>query len=86
MQGFIRKRKESGGEPLPEEVVMNIFIQLLFGLQYLHGQGIVHRDIKPSNIFVDGRGAVKIADFGISKMVNPTKTLQILSCSSSSAS
>lgn len=38
-------------------------------LQYAHHQGIVHRDIKPENILVDTKGRVKIADFGIAKIL-----------------
>lgn len=38
-------------------------------LQYAHDEGVVHRDIKPENILLDKRGRVKIADFGLSKLM-----------------
>jgi serine/threonine protein kinase len=43
--------------------------QICDALQYAHDQGIVHRDIKPENILLDRRGRVKVADFGLAKIV-----------------
>jgi serine/threonine-protein kinase len=39
--------------------------QLCAGLGAAHDQGVLHRDLKPANIMIDGRGQVRIADFGI---------------------
>ena len=43
--------------------------QICDALQYAHDQGIVHRDIKPENILLDRLGRVKVADFGLAKLV-----------------
>lgn len=56
--------------PLPEAELWNIFRQVVSGIRYLHYQNIVHGDIKPQNLLVSEDGVVKIADFGISKMLH----------------
>jgi serine/threonine protein kinase len=46
-----------------------IAIEICHGLQFAHEEGVIHRDIKPSNILIDQRGRVKIADFGLAKLI-----------------
>src|ERR1017187_1579262 len=53
----------------PEEALV-IVPSICEALQYAHQLGIVHRDIKPENILLDKQGRVKIADFGIAKLLD----------------
>src|SRR5215469_15013208 len=59
-----RTRKLSPREAL------QIVPQICEALQFAHDEGIVHRDIKPENILLDKKGRVKIADFGIAKILS----------------
>jgi predicted Ser/Thr protein kinase len=52
----------------PQETLA-IVPQICEALEYAHGEGIIHRDIKPENILLDQKGRVKIADFGVSKLL-----------------
>jgi serine/threonine protein kinase len=52
----------------PEEV-LTLAPMMSDALAYAHSQGIIHRDIKPDNIFVLETGNIKVADFGIAKML-----------------
>ncbi len=48
--------------------------EILIGLEFLHSQRILHRDLKPSNILVDVAGHMRLADFGISRVLNEDET------------
>ncbi|PGH06594.1 CAMK protein kinase [Polytolypa hystricis UAMH7299] len=57
-------------QKLTEEETRKVFRQLFNGLKYLHDRNIVHRDIKPENILlVDEHLSVKLADFGLAKII-----------------
>ena len=49
---------------------LGLFHQILEAVQCAHEHGVVHRDLKPSNIMVDGRGWVKLMDFGFAVLDN----------------
>jgi hypothetical protein len=59
--------RERGGFLGPDEG-FDVAIQSADGLQAIHDVGIVHRDLKTSNIMRDGRGLVRLMDFGIAKI------------------
>ena len=54
---------------IPEAVALGVVEQVCSALAYAHEQGCVHRDIKPGNILLDAKGRVKVADFGLVKVL-----------------
>ena len=61
--------KAQAGVPLGEEQIWSVVVQVSEGLQHLHERRILHRDIKAMNIFTDARGAVKIGDLGLARLL-----------------
>lgn len=59
---------------MTKEHVQYVLYQLLLGLKYMHSANVIHRDIKPANILVSCVDcSVKIADFGLSRVVENRK-------------
>ena len=62
-------RQLLGAQKFTPEEALAIVPPICEALQYAHEHGIVHRDIKPENLLLDKGGRVKIADFGIAKIL-----------------
>ena len=45
------------------------FLETILAINYMHERNIMYRDIKPENILIDKKGHIKIADFGLAKVV-----------------
>ena len=68
-------------EMIPENVIGQIFWQMLQGLTYLHKEKrAVHRDLKPANVLLNSAGFVKLSDFGISRSLDETQALAATYC------
>lgn len=69
--GNLEQYLEGRGGRIPVGEAVRLIEQVLHGLEYAHGQGVVHRDVSPHNILLDrgpdGAAIAKVGDFGLSK-------------------
>src|ERR1051325_379407 len=68
----ITLRRRLGGPPMEVSEILDIAIQITGALQEAHAAGIVHRDIKPENVMIRKNGHVKVLDFGLAKLIDPS--------------
>jgi eukaryotic-like serine/threonine-protein kinase len=66
-------RQMLNGGALPSDRVARIGTETTAALDYIHRQGIVHRDVKPSNLMLDAYGSIRLADFGIARLLGATR-------------
>jgi tetratricopeptide (TPR) repeat protein len=69
--GTLAQRKFTGSW----EEVLDVALQIGWGLAALHDAGILHRDLKPSNVIFDGNGRPLIADLGLACRIQDTEAL-----------
>ncbi len=63
--------------PIPETQIRSLARQILDGVNCAHEHGVLHRDIKPLNVLLTEKGFVKIADFGIAKIVGGDTSVSV---------
>jgi len=68
VEGENLRQAQARGRLAPERALVLVG-EVCSALQYAHDQGVVHRDIKPENLLIDRTGHVKIADFGLAKLL-----------------
>jgi len=59
---------------MPVKKVLELVASVADALDYAHSNGVVHRDIKPDNIILLDEGQVKVADFGIARVMSSSET------------
>ncbi|MEW6360434.1 MAG: serine/threonine-protein kinase [Planctomycetota bacterium] len=69
----VNLRQAIKAKALPPREALKIVTQICDALQFAHEEGVVHRDIKPENILLDKKGNVKIADFGLAKLIGVSR-------------
>ncbi len=62
---------------LPQERAVEVARQICAGLAAAHDQGILHRDLKPANVMLDGRGRVRLTDFGLATLADEIEGREI---------
>jgi serine/threonine protein kinase len=80
VDGVNLRQAMRAGRFTPQQAML-LVPKICEALQFAHDEGILHRDIKPENILLDTRGRVKIADFGIAKLVGEAKEKVTLTAS-----
>ena len=72
VEGGTLRQQMDGGRPMEVQKALDVILQVAGALAAAHRSGIVHRDIKPENVMVRPDGYVKVLDFGLAKLIEPS--------------
>ncbi|XP_075842415.1 serine/threonine-protein kinase Nek3 isoform X4 [Microtus pennsylvanicus] len=67
---LMQKIKQQKGKLLPEDTILNWFVQICLGVNHIHKKRVLHRDIKSKNVFLTQNGKVKLGDFGSARLLS----------------
>ncbi len=74
-KGNLREKlDQAGGKGISVPLAIRYFLQLAYALRSAHQTGLTHHNIKPENVLFDGYGNVKLADFGLSRVIEVDQT------------
>jgi hypothetical protein len=74
-KGSLREKlDQGGGKGVPVKLGIRYFLQMAYALRAAHQIGLTHHNMKPENVLFDAWGNAKIADFGLSRVIEVDQT------------
>ena len=74
LDGRIAQQREAG-EPFCSEMILRWIAEMASALEHMHSHRVLHRDMKPANVLLSAEGEIKLADFGVSRLLGSQTSL-----------
>ena len=74
LDGRIAQQREAG-EPFCSETIPRWLAEMASALEHMHSHRVLHRDMKPANVLLSAEGEIKLADFGVSRLLGSQTSL-----------